>query len=459
VGGRPVVRGRSAYAWIAHALEALERRRPSVVLADGLFTGLMPMLGMQRYSALQLVRQALTGNKYWKPAWRDATPKRGYDVVVIGGGGHGLATAYYLAKVHGIRKVALLERGWIGGGNSGRNTQVVRSNYFYPQSVAFFDHSLRLYEGLGRELNFNIMLSQRGVVNLGHSEHEMEVLRRWCNAIRMNGVDSEMLGREELRKLVPALNLAGRFPILGGFIQPRGGIVRHDAVVWGYARGASALGVDIVQNCEVTGFNISAGRVRGVDTSMGAIAADRVVMNVAGHSSELARLAGLTLPITTMTLQAMVTEPVKPVLNTVVVSGLVHAYVSQSDRGEIVIGSGADAYNSYAQRGGFPQTRSAIAAVVELFPSFSRLKLMRQWAGRVDITPDTSPLMGLTPIDGLFINCGWGTGGFKAIPAGGDTMAYTLASGKPHPLIAGFALGRFKSGALIDESAAAGVAH
>jgi sarcosine oxidase subunit beta len=283
--------------------------------------------------------------------------------------------------------------------------------------------------------------------------------RRWCNSIRMNCVDSEMLSGAEIKGLVPPLSFHGRYPILGGFIQRRAGICRHDAVVWGYARAANAVGVDIVQNCEVTGFEIAEGRVRGVQTSLGPIAADKVVMSVAGYSSELGRLAGLRLPITTMALQAMVTEPVKPVLDTMVISGLVHAYVSQSDRGEIVIGGGADAYNSYAQRGGLPQMRAVLGAVLELFPSFSRLKLMRQWAGRVDITPDTSPLMGLTPIEGLFINCGWGTGGYKAIPAGGDTMAHTVATDKPHPLIAGFGLDRFRSGALIDEGAAAGVAH
>jgi sarcosine oxidase, subunit beta len=414
---------------------------------------------VRRYSILQLAWQALRGNRGWQPAWRDAKPKRGYEVVVIGGGGHGLATAYYLASKHGVRNVAVLERGSIGLGNSGRNTQVVRSNYFYPKSSSFYDHALKLYEGLGRELNFNVMLSQRGVLNLAHSEHDLEMQRRWCNAIRMNGIDSEILSADEIRELVPILNLDGRHPVFGGFIQRRAGICRHDAVVWGYARAANTLGVDIIQNCEVTGFNIVAGRVRGVETSQGLISADKVVMSVAGYSSELARLAGLTLPITTMALQAMVTEPIKPVLNTMVISGLVHAYVSQSDRGEIVIGGGADAYNSYAQRGGLSQMRDVIRAVVELFPSFSRLKLMRQWAGRVDITPDTSPLMGFTPIESLFINCGWGTGGFKAIPAGGDTMAYTIATGKPHPLITGFALDRFRTGALIDEGAAAGVAH
>lgn len=414
---------------------------------------------MQRYSALTLAWQALRGNRGWQPAWRDAEPRSAYDALIIGGGGHGLATAYYLARKHGLRNVAVLERGAIGLGNSGRNTQVVRSNYFYPASCAFYDHSLKLYEVLGRELNFNVMLSQRGVLNLAHSEHDLEMQRRWCNAIRMSGVDSEMLSANEIQKLVPPLSFHGRYPILGGFIQRRAGICRHDAVVWGYARAASALGVDIIQNCEVLGFQLEGDRLRGVRTSRGAILANRAVMSVAGYSSQLAGLAGLTLPITTMALQAMVTEPIKPVLDTMVISGLVHAYVSQSDRGEIVIGGGADAYNSYAQRGALPVQRSVIGAVVELFPSFSRLRLMRQWAGRVDITPDTSPIMGLTPIEGLFINCGWGTGGFKAIPAGGDTMAHTVATGKPHPLITGFALKRFQTGALIDEGAAAGVAH
>jgi len=414
---------------------------------------------MQRYSFMTLARRALRKHRAWKPAWHDATLRPGYDVVVVGGGGHGLATAYYLARNHGLRRVAVIERGVIGLGNSGRNTQVVRSNYFYAQSAAFYDHSLKLYETLGRELNFNVMLSQRGLIQLAHSEHELETVRRWCNAIRMNGVDSDMLTPTEVKRLAPPINLNARFPIVGGFIQKRAGIARHDAVIWGLARAASARGVDIVQRCEAIDFYIRAGRIHGLTTNRGLVVADRVVLCVAGYSSQLARLAGLKLPITTMALQAMVTEPIKPVLDVVVVSGAIHAYVSQSDRGEIVMGAGADSYNSFAQRGGLPQQRATIAAVVELFPTFSRLKLLRQWAGRVDVTPDTSPLMGLTPIENLYINCGWGTGGYKAIPAGGDTMAYTVVHGTPHPLIKSFALDRFRTGALIDEGAAAGVAH
>jgi sarcosine oxidase subunit beta len=414
---------------------------------------------MQRYSFLALAAQALRGNKNWACAWRQPDIKPRYDAVIVGGGGHGLATAYYLASKHNIRHIAVLERGWIGGGNSGRNTQIVRSNYFHSVSSSFYDHSLRLYESLSDELNFNVMLSQRGLVQLAHSEHELEINRRWCNAICMNGIESEMLTPQQIQKIAPPISLQGQFPIVGGFVQRRAGIARHDAVVWGYARAASGLGVDIIQNCEVTGFDISGDRLQGVHTSEGAISTERAVINTAGYSSHVARLAGLELPVTTMALQAMVTEPVKPILDTVVVSALVHAYVSQSDRGEIVIGAGADIYNSYAQRGSLQQQQAAIGAVLQLFPSFSRLKLMRQWAGRVDITADTSPLMGLTPIEGLFINCGWGTGGFKAIPAGGATMAHTVATGKPHPLIAPFALDRFAAGALVDEGAAAGVAH
>lgn len=414
---------------------------------------------LKGYSFISLLRQALNGHQGWPAAWRSPPASEHYDVVIIGAGGHGLATAYYLAKKHGIVNVAVLDKGWLGGGNSGRNTQVTRSNYFWPQSAAFYDHSLKLYEGLGRELNFNVMLSQRGVLNLAHSDHELEGLRRWANAIQVNGIDSEMMTPREIHALVPLLNLDAHFPVLGGFIQRRGGISRHDAVVWGYARAASALGVDILQQCEVTGFDIRGGQVVGVRTTKGRIGAGRVCINVAGQTSALADMAGFRVPVVSMALQAMVSEPIRACLDTVVVSPRMHVYVSQSDRGEIVIGGGADAYTSYAQRGGIPLLEENIAALLELFPAFSRLRLMRQWAGTVDISPDTTPIMGKTPLQHLYINAGWGTGGYKAIPAGGDTMAYTIAHDTPHPLIADFGLERFESGALVDERAAAGVAH
>jgi sarcosine oxidase subunit beta len=415
-----------------------------------------------KYSALALLRGALTGQRSWQPAWRSPEPRGAYDALIVGGGGHGLATAYYLAKNHGLTNVAVLERGWLGGGNTGRNTTIVRSNYLFPESARLYEFSLKLYEGLSRELNFNIMLSQRGLALLAHSRHDLDSMARWANAMRLNGIDAELLTREQLAERAPLLEMSreARFPILGGFMQGRAGTARHDAVAWGYARAADALGVDIIQNCEVTGFVTDAtGHVAGVDTSRGRIACARIGIAAAGHSSVLAKLAGFRLPVTSYALQAMVTEPVKPALDIVVLSPGTGAYVSQSDKGEMVLGASLDLFPSYAQRGSFAVTQSIIAATLAIFPAFSRLRLLRQWAGIVDVVHDSSPIIGPTPVPGLYINCGWGTGGFKAIPVGGWTLAHVMATGKSHELAEPFQLERFISGRLIDEAAAAGIAH
>ena len=415
-----------------------------------------------KYSALALLRGALSGQRSWSPAWRSPEPKSRYDIVIIGAGGHGLATAYYLAKNHAVRNVAVLERGWLGGGNTGRNTTIVRSNYLFPQSARLYDFSLRLYESLARELNFNIMLSQRGLILLAHSRHDLDSMSRWANAMQMNGIDAEILSREQVADRAPLLEMSpeARFPVLGGFIQRRAGTARHDAVAWGYARAADAQGVDIIQNCEVTGFSQdAAGAVTGVQTSRGHIGAARIGIAAAGHSSVLAKLAGFSLPVTSYALQAMVTEPVKPALDTVVLSPGTGAYVSQSDKGEMVLGASLDLFPSYAQRGSFAVTQSILAATLAIFPSFSRLRLLRQWAGIVDVVHDSSPIIGPTPVPNLYINCGWGTGGFKGIPVGGWTLAHVLATGRSHALAEPFQLGRFITGRLIDEAAAAGIAH
>lgn len=414
---------------------------------------------MQLYSAYSLLKHAFGAHRGWQPAWNNQAPRKSYDVIIIGAGGHGLATAYYLAKQHQVKNIAVLDKGYLGGGNSGRNTQVCRSNYFYPESAAFYEHSLRLYENLGSDLNFNIMFSQRGNLELSHSLEELEMNRRWVTAMSLNGIDSEMLDRGDIRKIAPILNLDCRYPVVGGFIQRRAGIARHDAVVWAFARAASEAGVHIIQDCEVLDIKTGDQGVEKLVTSRGHLTASRFALCVAGHSSQLAAMAGLRLPIQSFALQAMVTEPVKPVLHTVVGSLVIHAYISQSDRGEIVIGGGADVFNSYAQRGVLPTMQDNAAAVTELIPCFSRLKVMRQWAGICDISPDSSPVAGLTPVENLYVSTGWGTGGFKAIPAGGQTLAETIATGKIHPLLEPFSINRFHSGRLVDEGAAAGVAH
>ena len=416
---------------------------------------------MTKYSAFRLVREGLRGQRGWTPTWRMPKPKPSYEVIIIGGGGHGLATAYYLAKNHGIRRVAVLEKGWLGGGNTGRNTTAIRSNYFYPESAALYDFSVRLYEGLSKDLNYNVMFSQRGMIVTAHSEHEMELATRQYNAMRINGIDAELLTADEVRRRVPLLNFRddARHPIHGGVNQPRGGTGRHDAVAWGYARGADGLGVEIIQNCEVLEILKDAGRAVGVRTNLGEIRADMIGATVAGHSSVLAKLGGYKLPIHSYALQAFVSEPLKPVLDTVVLCPAFATYVSQSDKGGIVFGGGLDRVPSYGQRGNMPVQEVVVGALVEMMPALAKVKLLRHWGGIVDVTPDSSPIIGPSGVEGLYLNCGWGTGGFKAIPAGGYLLAHLMATGKHHDISRPFDLDRFTSGRLIDESAASGIAH
>ncbi|MCB1714597.1 MAG: sarcosine oxidase subunit beta family protein [Candidatus Competibacteraceae bacterium] len=416
---------------------------------------------MQKYSIFSLLRNAVSHHKNWQRAWRSPEPKQEYDAIIVGGGGHGLATAYYLAKEHGLNNIAVLEKGWLGGGNTGRNTTIVRSNYLWDEAAWLYEKSLQLWEGLSQELNYNVMFSQRGVLNLGHNLHDMREIQRRVNANRLNGIDAQVLDTRGVKQKVPIINDSpqARYPILGASYQARAGVARHDAVAWGYARGADARGVDIIQNCEVTGIRRKNGKVQGVETSRGFIKAKKVGVVAAGHSSVIATMADMRLPLESHPLQALVSEPLKPVLHTVIMSNAVHGYISQSDKGELVIGAGIDAYTGYGQRGSFNIIEGTLAAIVELFPIFSRVRMLRQWGGIVDTCPDACPIISKTPLQGLYFNCGWGTGGFKATPGSGWVFAHTIANDEPHPLNAPFTLERFNSGALIDEHGAAGVAH
>ncbi|MGR3626120.1 MAG: sarcosine oxidase subunit beta family protein [Limimaricola sp.] len=417
---------------------------------------------MTRYSAFAVVKNALTGHKGWRAQWPDAEPKKQYDVIIVGAGGHGLGAAYYLAREHGITNVAVIDKGWLGGGNTGRNTTIIRSNYLYDESAKLYDHALDLWDGLSQELNYNVMFSRRGVMMLAHNVHDVQSFLRHVHSNRLNGVDNRWLSPEEAKEFCPPLNISknARYPVMGAALQMRAGTARHDAVAWGYARAAAAMGVDIIQNCPVIAIRRGPdGAVTGVDTAKGFIGAKKVAVSAAGHTSVVMQSADVRMPLESFPLQALVSEPVKPVFSCVVMSNTVHAYISQSDKGELVIGSGTDQYTSYSQRGGLPLIEHTVAAICEVFPIFNRMRMLRKWGGTVDVTPDRSAIIGKTPVKNLFVNCGWGTGGFKATPGAAHVLAHTVATGEPHPLNAPFTLDRFRTGRLIDEAAAAAVAH
>jgi len=417
---------------------------------------------MKRYSAFGLVREALRHQEHWPRMWRSAKPRSRYDVVIVGAGGHGLASAYYLAKAQPQLAVAVIEKGWLGGGNTGRNTTIVRSNYLWDEAAHLYEHAMKLWEGLSQELNYNVMFSQRGVMNLGHNLQDMRDIERRVNANRLNGIDGRVIDAAECKRHCPLLDVSKnrRYPVFGASWQPRAGVARHDAVAWGYARGADALGVDIIQQCEVIDLLVEKGVAVGVETRQhGRIEAGRIGCVTAGNSGVLAGMAGFRLPIESHPLQAYVSEPIKPILDTVVMSNAVHGYMSQSDKGDLVIGAGIDGYVGYGQRGSFPVIEHTMQAIVELFPFVSRVHMNRQWGGIVDTTPDACPIISKTPVENLFFNCGWGSGGFKATPGSGHVFADMLATGQVNDLTRPFDLERFASGALIDEHGAAGVAH
>ncbi|MFT4716731.1 MAG: sarcosine oxidase subunit beta [Paracoccaceae bacterium] len=415
---------------------------------------------MRKYSAFAIAREAARYHTGWERAWRAPELKKEYDVVIVGAGGHGLATAYYLGKNHGITNVAIIEKGWLGGGNTGRNTTIIRSNYLQDESAAIYEKARSLYETLSQDLNYNVMFSPRGVMMLAQTEHEIRGYKRTEHANRLQGIETSFISPKEVKKLVPIIELSGpRFPVLGALWQPRGGTARHDAVAWGYARACSDMGMDILQQTEVTGIKQSRGKVTGVETSRGNVKCKKLGIVVAGHSGLLADMAGFRLPIDSVSLQALVSEPIKPCMDVVVMANTVHGYMSQSDKGEMVIGGGADGFNNYTQRGSFHHLEETVRALVETFPIVSRLKMLRHWGGIVDMTGDRSPIISKTPLGNTFINCGWGTGGFKSIPGSGWAMAEMMASGEPGDLAKGFGLDRFREGRFIDESVAAGVAH